>query len=275
MILEECTWPPAFGNPSWVPDLTNFDHFRLFGGHPVYNAARDRPHDCNFSADGRTLRCEGVHVGTIDGMGATYFESDPRNDPHDRLHQTLSQKTPYNTEGELASAVWQMLTGERGPRGEHSVAHYNSLLQCSLSQEDKVTGNDDIWRGRATFNSLMRDNQHLEFGGRPLGSFFPSSAGAAPDPPESRDALERMFRFWRSRRPFVTSEGRLGAGTAAVRAGDQVFVIVGSSTPVVLRASDRFEYQIVGCCYLHEYMDGKAILDVEDGFRGLLNIDVV
>lgn len=93
-----------------------------------------------------------------------------------------------------------------------------------------------------------------------MGSFFPSGTGAkqpSPDPPAARDALERMFRLWRAKRPFVTTEGYLGLGPTAMQQRDEIFVAPGCDVPVVLRLVRVGEHQLIGCCYLQGYLDGR------------------
>ena len=114
----------------------------------------------------------------------------------------------------------------------------------------------------------MRKDRYLRIAGRPLGYYFPVAAGT-PDPPASRD----VFRIWRIKRLLVTNEGYVGLGPIAMRPGDGFFVLYGSAVPVVLRAKYG-NHQIVGCCYLHEFMDGEVIREVEEGRRKSINIAI-
>ena len=170
------------------------------------------------------------------------------------------------------SAIWQTLVGNRTPTGKVAPEDYRCLLECAL-----VCGRSDNTgqsRGRITFSRLMEQNQHLRLGGRPLSTFFPSRAPIEHDPPASRDALERMYRLWRSKRPLVTLTGHFGLGPAAARAGDVVFVIIGCTVPVVLRPTELDRWQLVGCCYMQGYMEGEALHEVELGTRDVCSVSM-
>lgn len=266
MLLEECTWPPAFGNPSWVPDWTNEIHFRLFGGGSTYRAALDATAKINFDDDDKTLSCDGISIGIVDGLGVTYYEVGRSDDPADDLQQPECNANPYTTESDFRTAVWQTLVGNRTSTGKVAPAEFVSLLQCTLI-EPECDPDAGFWRGRATFNRVMQTNRYLKGGGTPIGSCFVGGPHVHADPPSARDALERMFRLWRGRRLVVTREGHMGLAPAAARAGDEIFVVVGCTVPVVMRPTEDGGYQVVGCCYLHGYMEGEALQEALTGIR--------
>jgi hypothetical protein len=157
-----------------------------------------------------------------------------------------------------------MLTGYRTPNGKLAPDTYQCLLQCplDLKDEDHVAG---AWRGRKAFNHLLVQNKRLKLAGKTLGSFFPA-AGTA-DPEASRDAMERIFRFHRSRRLAVTVQGHFGLVPIATRKGDLVFLLLGCNVPLVLRITEGNRYQVIGGCYLQGFMEGEAKeeLDREHG----------
>ena len=70
------------------------------------------------------------------------------------------------------------------------------------------------------------------------------------------------------RRVFVTAQGRLGLGPRTVQAGDQISLLHGSTTPIVLRQSNQpggtLIYTVVGDCYLENVMFGEAMTWKED-----------
>lgn len=62
------------------------------------------------------------------------------------------------------------------------------------------------------------------------------------------------------RRRFVTRSGYLGLGPDLTRAGDQVVIFLGGSTPSMLRGSAHSEaYELLGDCYLHGCMHGDFL----------------
>ena len=221
------------------------------------------------------MSCTGIAIDTIVGLGATYFESSSEKCDHsnDQVHQSLSQSSPYESEDDIKTAIWQTLVGNRTPTGKIAPPEYKSLLQCGLTIPGDTRTEIDHWRGRTTFNNLMESNRHLQLGGKPLGSYFPRSDNGGPDPSSSRDALERMFRFWRTRRPIVSSTGHFGAAPAATRPNDQIFVLFGCTAPVVLRRTKTSrQFQLVGCCYLQGFMEGEAVRQVLNRLRQISEV---
>ena len=253
-----------------MPDWTHYDHFRLFSGEPTYHAYLNENPIIRFEGNERLLVCTGIAIDTIAGLGATYFESGSEicDNSNDEIHQSLNQHSPYESEDDVKTAVWQTLVGNRTPTGKVAPPEYKVLLECGLLGPENKRSENVQWRGRTTFNNLMEHNRHLQLGDKPLGSYFPRIEDADPDPPSSRDALERMFRFWRTRRPVVSLVGHFGAAPTTTRQNDEIFVLYGCTAPVVLRRTEVSEqFHLVGCCYLQGYMEGEAVREATNGFR--------
>ncbi|KAK0506929.1 hypothetical protein JMJ35_010629 [Cladonia borealis] len=74
--------------------------------------------------------------------------------------------------------------------------------------------------------------------------------------------LACFFQDWgihtRSRAFFKTDSWYLGFGPNCTAAGDQIFLLIGSDVPFILRpAGDEFE--LVGACYVHGIMYGEGL----------------
>jgi hypothetical protein len=73
------------------------------------------------------------------------------------------------------------------------------------------------------------------------------------------------------RRLFCTAEDEskgvlLGIGPESLKKGDKVWVIAGADVPMVLRqGGGEGEWSLVGECYVHGIMEGKAVHDVSGG----------
>ncbi|KAI1309263.1 HET-domain-containing protein [Xylaria venustula] len=59
---------------------------------------------------------------------------------------------------------------------------------------------------------------------------------------------------------FTTSNGYVGRTTSQIQPGDDVFIILGCNSPMILRPTSDGEYTVVGSCYLHGAMEGEALL---------------
>ena len=68
---------------------------------------------------------------------------------------------------------------------------------------------------------------------------------------------------------FVTSKySCIGLGTETLLKGDQVVLVGGLSTPLILRpVPDRELFRIVGDCYLHGFMYGEILSDAYKEIR--------
>ncbi|KAJ4263518.1 hypothetical protein NW762_006337 [Fusarium torreyae] len=68
---------------------------------------------------------------------------------------------------------------------------------------------------------------------------------------------------WCQKRPFLTDTGYLGMGLMSTQPGDEVWVVSGCLTPVVLRKTEAEanEYNLVGETYVHGVMQGEAVTD--------------
>ena len=80
---------------------------------------------------------------------------------------------------------------------------------------------------------------------------------------------------------FETDGGRLGVANYGAEVGDYVCVILGCNMPMIMRehkvrkGDERVEAQLHGAAYLHEYMQGKAIEELDIGQLTLDTFDFV
>lgn len=86
---------------------------------------------------------------------------------------------------------------------------------------------------------------------------------------EGIETLERLCKALDAGtqgRRLIMSEGKqMGAATEQTQENDMIYVLMGCSVPVILRKTARpNEFQFVGECYWHGFMDGEA-LAMRDG----------
>ena len=79
--------------------------------------------------------------------------------------------------------------------------------------------------------------------------------------PGAGDYVYQMTNVAIGRRPFLTPDGRLGLGPADTQPGDCVYILLGSTTPHVLRAVSPDAFSFVGEAYVHTIMDGEFMRD--------------
>lgn len=59
---------------------------------------------------------------------------------------------------------------------------------------------------------------------------------------------------------FITENGFVGLAPRAARRGDQLYVLLGCQSPMLLRPEEDCRFSVVGECYAHGLMDGEALL---------------
>ena len=82
--------------------------------------------------------------------------------------------------------------------------------------------------------------------------------------PRFHDTILKMYR-----RLMVTSWGHVGMAPSRAVKGDVLAVLFGCSVPVLLRPrnQERTSYAFIGECYVHGYMNGEAIQELNSGMR--------
>jgi len=79
---------------------------------------------------------------------------------------------------------------------------------------------------------------------------------------------------------FLTEKGYLGIANRDILEQDEIFILPGSTVPIVLRPSmpslngehGTVSYQNVGDCYLHGIMDGEDVNEINDTMQSLIVI---
>ena len=254
--------------PSWVPDWTNMNHYRLFSGKSTYRAIASMKPEIEFTDDDRKLLTQGYLLDMIDGLGTSYYEdSIEAKNENDFLVQPEGSKNVYGSELELRVALWRTLVGNRTPRGQHVQDTYSLLLQCVPEMEgpNLDVGSGSSSRGSGAFSHFINGSKDLRIVGTRLRDFFPRVRAPSDNPSAVRDPMERMFRYLRTRRLIVTQEGFLGLAPTDSRRHDLIYLSPGCNVPIVLRPSSDHFLQIVGGCYLHGYMEREAVEYLQSG----------
>lgn len=78
--------------------------------------------------------------------------------------------------------------------------------------------------------------------------------------------MQNIVEYWRF---AITRSGRFALLPCSVKPGDVVAVVIGMSTPLVLRktntdpSSAMSTYLVAGRCYVEDIMDGEAVSDLK------------
>lgn len=93
------------------------------------------------------------------------------------------------------------------------------------------------------------------------GSFELDDGRKVPADAHYNDIMEIAASLLNRLRFFCTRNGCLGVSKGPVLTGDQIFIIPGCRTPMLLRVlgSSTRTYSIVSFCYVHGAMDGELV----------------
>ena len=222
--------------------------------------------EINFVDDDRRLSAQGYFLDRIDGLGISYYEDSIKATiENDALVQPKGCNNAYGTTQRLREAVWRTLVGNRTPAGKHVPDTYSLLLQCVPEAEGPRLNPGTSWRGLRAFSHLINGSQDLKIAGTRFREFFPPSQTPADNLSATRDPMERMFRYLRTRRLIVTEKGFLGLAPIDAEQHDLIYLIPGCNVPMVLRPSSDNCLRIVGGRYLHGFMEGEVAEFIRSG----------
>jgi hypothetical protein len=152
------------------------------------------------------------------------------------------------TPEERTEELWRTLIYDRTSAGSKAPEEWSRAFSVLINGPSSVPTNFEPQSSTSSYSNLDRARSFT----RPF-----------------LDAAENLFsgNFWL----FLTKTGRLGVANKNAKVGDLVCVLPGCSMPVIIRQSksqrqnDIFNGTMHGSAYLHYYMYGKAIEDLNAG----------
>jgi hypothetical protein len=113
------------------------------------------------------------------------------------------------------------------------------------------------------FTDFRTRNEHLDFWGRSLESFFEENR-LQNTPAVIGSMLKLLQDMHRSRRAnlFTTAGGYLGANLCRILPGDEIYLLFGCRMPVALRKLEGV-HRLVGSVYVCGAMDGEVMDELE------------
>ncbi|MCJ1447031.1 MAG: hypothetical protein MMC23_007539 [Stictis urceolatum] len=126
-------------------------------------------------------------------------------------------------------------------------------------------GPHELFPNDQRINLWLKNHQNFEIHGRTLNAWaewFLSTnkdIDREVDDEFARDRLCTMIGW--GMRLMVTTTGHVGWADSRWREGDQLYLLYGSSVPVVLRPRSRGGFSIVGDAFIAGFMDGEAAQD--------------
>lgn len=255
------------GFPSWVPDWSkrNQDGASAMFSNDRLCAARNTEHLDASDGDETHLPCRGIKVDVIDSLGCG---GDLGNHTtHLVVPSTLdvSAPNPYGDDEGVKNALWETFTIGQFTKLNPDVSSFLKALPWF----DEITADFDSenvtydW-----FDDFQQCNSEFQIAGKSLKHYFPTWSEDFREPPTDLAILNEFGIIivpFLSRMLMTTKKGYVGFVPKRSRAGDLVFVLMGSDVPLVLRRCEEGMYRLVGECYVHGIMEGEAMDTFEKG----------
>jgi hypothetical protein len=248
-----------------------------------------------FLQDEKLLRCKGFMIGRISGLAPEYPPSDdhPEHKGPPGIVQPEIRNSPYKSDEEIKRALLRTLLFDPLEELVHtslvlSIPWFGAEADELSDPNGECYGPSSLklvtelvaagWDGKMfigfflAFEQMRRYLRLYPLNGLPLKSYFPTEVQTCVERPRETDFMQITSNMHNRR--FVTLEsGHFGMAPSVVRPGDEVYVLIGCSIPVILRKPDgKEEYEVVGECYVDGFMKGEGIEKLKSGEKELSDI---
>jgi hypothetical protein len=293
LLRESNPWGQA-GCPSWVPDWTwtgRGRHSRV--SQPLWGPAylfpppqqEAEPYTASGDAGPKAMiddlghaNCQGFIVDKISGLGARemgYFDWD-----HGSRLSPQNWRSAYGDFQATGEALVNTLVHGRVRSGQRPGPQHNALLHLPSTFEEAwpqfhyrgwrwLSGQEGYYFRWEGFREAM---ECFSLGDWRFGDFFDNHIPDDADEYVYTEVYACAERSSMRRRFMTTDKGFMGwapgnmygGPTDQVRLGDLIVIVLGCSTPLVIRPyGDTF--QVLGEAYVQGLMDGEAMRELADG----------
>lgn len=268
VLYEAACYTNLNGLPSWAPNWAGDRVSESLGwttsaeGVSTFRATDSARSTINISADGRLLHIRGIYLDSIEAITEPLKE-DPAALTElgvgrfkrfwdflrascalvDMCRNTLRYPPGQKSDNALwRTLICDMTKDVTGNLKRPAPPSFASSYSACLRLQDFMTNPDTETAMRNNFKAverIARESQAF------VGAFEPAVKG---------------------RRFCVTQDGYMGLVPARATKGDGICVFLGGAVPFVIRKTDNGHYSLVGECYVHGLMDGKAldmVLDID------------
>ena len=266
--LRHCELETDSAPPSWVPDLlAQNGKAALTIEDNAFAASGSSLASIQTFADPSIISCKGIIIDHLDGLGCQWTGGWST----DTVIPSTSRSNPYGSFGGIREAIWKSMVACHRLPSEPLDADYSSLLAtpalATITLPEQSPVKDVVDSGVFEYCvRFLKGNADLHIGGRRMEEYYWNDINADEiDAVHLRDALMQRDRINLGRRLVTTGRGYIGmALESVVRETDVVAVLLGCSTPLILRSAQSCDngevrWKIVGECYLHGTMNGEAM----------------
>ena len=229
--------------PSWVPDWrAPPESYRdiLYDRDPKsgYRATRGSAFTYESPRHKNELHVYGILIGRVNKVGA-FKHSHTINDFKlpDRYSQTSQPMT-------TALRQVQTLNFNHGILLDQVISNSHPQRKSFAAFYDLPTG---------SHSNRRKCNECSLAHAMPL-----ISMGTAEKNPNLTRIVQSCRKMVRTRTFFTTDSGHIGFGPKCTTPGDQVYILIGSDMPFLLRPAGK-KFELVGACYVHGIMYGEGL----------------
>lgn len=249
-------------NQSWTPDWwsepTSLEKALLLETGNSCSAAKDSRAEVLFIEKSKTsnvLRAKGL---TFDGLQACGDAACQISSPEDLLRH-------FDEWHSIFSATKELNIGEYR-------TFFNTTSLSHILEKPIVVA--FISSARDTISLTINDEAFLKSWDNAIEKHRSTINDAAIGAAENTTAgILRTTK--KGRRFFNSSSGLVGIAPTEARIGDKICALLGCSTPLILRPSDDNKfYTLIGGAYIHEYMEGKGMDELDQGKHILQDFDL-
>ncbi|KAL5404938.1 hypothetical protein PMIN06_004997 [Paraphaeosphaeria minitans] len=294
LAIDRATFPH-----DWV--LYGYDQFdgaysdlrEVIESSPRYRADGGRTPQVSFISNDSTdillLKCSGISIGAVDGLSFS-LPSEPLLSTRTGIVQPSSTLNPYGDDQAVTRALIHALFGNPtwGDMFDAAlfripwIAHQDDPADYFTSEGQLNLAKDDIervaqlrTRGWDTalgnnfflFEWWRRSMSQFRVAGKRFQDYFDKEiVDCACPPARVKLDMATVLGAYTSRCLVTLDSGHFGLAPHVVERGDKVFVLQGSSLPVILRpVGETGQFRVIGECFVDGYWNGEAFDGVERG----------
>lgn len=251
-----------------------------------------------FLENSSVLQCSGIKIGTVDGVATAMGGFGEFNYTLEEPIQPESQPNPYGDEVATRRALVHTLFANPiwGDKQEAALFQipwiterpYPSTLTLQFSRDEGWQQTALRLQNELGWEFMLRYGNFYSFemfrmalgpfqlAGRPFHDYFDGEVAECTIPHDRVYLdLAKVVGGHLGRRLITLETGHFGLAPNTVKRGDGVYVLLGCSTPVVLRSlTGTSHFEVVGECYVEGFARGEAIEGLDDGRYRLEEINL-
>lgn len=297
-VPEAPSWVPDLSPHKAANPIMGPCHRGLVGGDSLFHASTisvdDRPEEGSFFIEAGKLHVRGQKVGAIyqkgedlDKMFSGHFEG--------WANIMLSMSPIYKHTGQTRGDAFrrtiimdQEITRNQRPASSETAQQLTEVLVFPIFaaferilEEGHFSGVEAFLDGYEVVFQAAEEVEDCPLPTREVVREYcvQNAPPASSEPGEESHTSKRDLRQWRAsflklmsaycillveslgyRRPFAAEGGFIGLGHTSIVEGDEVWILSGCPTPMVLRRTSSGKmYRVVGEAYIHGIMHGEYV----------------